>query len=258
MGSPDWYRWYPAKWATGVIMLTPEQRGVYIDVINIILERGSCPEDYAFLAKVCGCRIDRVRRVISELVGHRKLTIGGGTIRQERANNERRMAEELTLRARSRVSKRYENNDLASTSRVEKSRVEDTDTSLRSVSPTHGVGERASRLPDDWSPDQDQAAYAIALGLDPDSTAEDFRDYWCSKAGRDAFKRNWNRTWQSWCRKAAEFKARQRRTSSNGRSHVSISEAARNVARRMEQIREDRERAHEAAHGDSFPRLVAG
>lgn len=111
MSGPDWYRWYPSKYAHGVIGLTPEQRGVYMDIINIILDRGSCPEDYRYLAKACNCRIDRLRRLISELVDKDKLLIGQSEIVQKRAKNERRMAEEFTKIGHSLAVSRWSNRE---------------------------------------------------------------------------------------------------------------------------------------------------
>ena len=32
--------------------------------------------------------------------------------------------------------------------------------------------------------------------------AEKFRDFWCSKAGREAAKLDWQATWRNWCRNA--------------------------------------------------------
>lgn len=60
---------------------------------------------------------------------------------------------------------------------------------------------RAHRLPEDWQPSQEDAAYAVQLGLDPVRTAQDFRDHWHTKGGKDARKTDWGRTWQVWCRK---------------------------------------------------------
>lgn len=113
MSGPDWYRWFPAKWASGVILLTPEQRGVYIDIINVIYDRGECPEDFGYLAKVCNCRVPRVRRIVGELVAHGKLSIVSGTIRQQRAHTERTNSEEFSELQRQRGRHRHKNKHLA-------------------------------------------------------------------------------------------------------------------------------------------------
>lgn len=73
--------------------------------------------------------------------------------------------------------------------------------------PTTDVGatagpkaKRGSRLPDDWQPDDADRAFAAAHGLNPeeiDRGAFEFRNYWTSRAGREACKLNWSRTWQN-------------------------------------------------------------
>lgn len=59
---------------------------------------------------------------------------------------------------------------------------------------------RGSRLPDDWQPDDADRAFAVAHGLNPeeiDRGAFEFRNYWTSRAGREALKLSWPRTWQN-------------------------------------------------------------
>jgi hypothetical protein len=60
---------------------------------------------------------------------------------------------------------------------------------------------RATRLPPDWQPSQDDRAFALNLGLNVQSVAAGFRDYWHAKAGKDATKLDWSATWRNWCRK---------------------------------------------------------
>jgi hypothetical protein len=66
------------------------------------------------------------------------------------------------------------------------------------------VSNRGSRLQESWVPEAAEQDYATKLGLDWRRVSEDFRGYWCSKAGKDALKTNWALTWQGWCRRAAE------------------------------------------------------
>jgi hypothetical protein len=65
--------------------------------------------------------------------------------------------------------------------------------------------ERGSRLAPEWAPSDEDAAYAIRLGLNPIEVLEDFRAHWLSKAGPDARKVSWSLTWQRWCRRVPEF-----------------------------------------------------
>jgi hypothetical protein len=60
---------------------------------------------------------------------------------------------------------------------------------------------RASRLQFDWKPSEVDFEYAHSKGLPHARIAtegEKFRNYWTAKAGRDATKIDWSRTWQNW------------------------------------------------------------
>jgi len=66
---------------------------------------------------------------------------------------------------------------------------------------------RGSRLADDWTPSAENVAYAMRLGfshVEVERLAERFRNFWLSKAGRDAAKLDWSRTWQNWASTEAE------------------------------------------------------
>jgi hypothetical protein len=63
---------------------------------------------------------------------------------------------------------------------------------------------RASRLPEDWNPSEDDLAFARSLEIDATREAERFRDYWNARAGPGAVKRDWPATWRNWIRKATE------------------------------------------------------
>jgi hypothetical protein len=61
---------------------------------------------------------------------------------------------------------------------------------------------RATRLPSDWTPSEDQIKYCRdnRPDLNPLWVADNFRNYWVSKP-TGATKLDWNLTWQSWVRK---------------------------------------------------------
>jgi len=58
------------------------------------------------------------------------------------------------------------------------------------------------RLPEDWQPSPDELAWCMKQrpDLDPEVTAEKFRDYWISVPGQKGRKVNWTATWRSWVR----------------------------------------------------------
>lgn len=62
----------------------------------------------------------------------------------------------------------------------------------------------AARLPDPWPLTPEREKYAVEQGVDPLRTHQDFCDYWHAKAGPNARKLDWDATWRTWCRRAAE------------------------------------------------------
>lgn len=66
---------------------------------------------------------------------------------------------------------------------------------------------KGSRLKADWQPSAENVAFAMGHGFtrsDVDRMADRFRNYWLAKAGRDAVKLDWSRTWQNWASTEAE------------------------------------------------------
>jgi hypothetical protein len=59
-----------------------------------------------------------------------------------------------------------------------------------------------SRLPDDWRPTAEQLAWARAerQDINPEREADNFRDYWHAKPGKDGRKLDWGKTWCNWIR----------------------------------------------------------
>jgi uncharacterized protein YdaU (DUF1376 family) len=66
--------------------------------------------------------------------------------------------------------------------------------------------DRGTRLPDEWSPSEDDRAFAGSLGVAVEREAASFRDYWHSKPGADGRKTNWSATWRNWVRRSSERK----------------------------------------------------
>jgi hypothetical protein len=70
-------------------------------------------------------------------------------------------------------------------------------------SPSESKGARASRLPTDWQPSDEDMNFCKAErpDLDVGDVAAQFRDYWIAKSGRDATKKDWPATWRNWVRR---------------------------------------------------------
>lgn len=71
----------------------------------------------------------------------------------------------------------------------------------------------ATRIPDDFQPDEKMKAWFVAENLhtviaNPRAEHDDFCDYWRAKAGADARKIDWPATWRRWMRTAAQRASR--------------------------------------------------
>lgn len=62
----------------------------------------------------------------------------------------------------------------------------------------------AARLPDPWPLTPERGKYAAEQGVDPLRTHQDFCDYWHARADAGARKLDWDATWRTWCRRAAD------------------------------------------------------
>lgn len=84
-----------------------------------------------------------------------------------------------------------------------------------SESRAEAVRSRGSRLPPDWKFPDDWKAWASEKrpDLDPEITAERFRDFWIAKAGKDGRKLDWHATWRNWVRN-------ERAAGGNGKDHA--------------------------------------
>ena len=94
--------------------------------------------------------------------------------------------------------------------------------------------DRGSRLPADWTPSDEDRAFAQAEGIDPDREAGSFRDYWTSKPGAAGRKSNWSATWRNWVRRSAERKPAHVEQPRYRNGFIALAE---------KRAREDRERA---------------
>jgi hypothetical protein len=76
---------------------------------------------------------------------------------------------------------------------------------------------RGRRIPPDFSVTEEHRLFAEKNRLvSPDSEIGAFKDYWEAKAGRDAVKLDWDKTFRNWLRNAQTFK---RNGGSNGGSN---------------------------------------
>lgn len=65
---------------------------------------------------------------------------------------------------------------------------------------------RATRLPDDFIPEQEAIELAISLDVNAEYEFSKFKDYWIGVSGARGTKLDWNATFRNWVRRASEQK----------------------------------------------------
>lgn len=70
-----------------------------------------------------------------------------------------------------------------------------------------GARKRGTRLPEDFAPSPELLAWAKEKrpAVDADLETERFRNYWHAESGAKATKIDWDKTWQNWILRAAEY-----------------------------------------------------
>lgn len=84
----------------------------------------------------------------------------------------------------------------------------EADTEKKDHSASKRSAERGTRLAEDFMISAEDRAFAADLGLDPDLTADEFRDFWTAVPGTRGRKLNWSKTFRNRCRELAKRPAR--------------------------------------------------
>lgn len=216
MTSDPWIKFFPSDWLGGTSGLTAAERGVYITILALVYETGGpIKMDRARLARRCGVPAGSFKRILTALLDEGKLfetEVGLSNSRAEKELGEREIAHTKrqsgarktnAILAEKRQQKQGGDERSASRSanantRSQKPEVKDT---------PNGVSKKkqGTRLPEDWVLPRDWGDWALAEGWTENvirDQADRFRDYWISKTGRDATKRDWLATWRNWMRNA--------------------------------------------------------
>tara|TARA_Y100000310_G_scaffold99216_1_gene97006 strand:+ start:153 stop:1079 length:927 start_codon:yes stop_codon:yes gene_type:complete len=86
MAIYDWVRWWPEKAIDGFAVLSLEERGAYITVLNLIFARqNQLPDDDRFLAAAMMTSVRQWRRIKRTLIAKKKIQIRDGLIHNTRA-----------------------------------------------------------------------------------------------------------------------------------------------------------------------------
>lgn len=207
--------------------LTLEERGAYNTLLDMIYDRGQpIPDDPRWIAGWMGCSLRRWSIIRAKLISDGKIyeiTVNAvPCLMNERAAKEienqsklsRKLSESGAKGGRKRAEKNTDDNknsDLVEAEALQRPK-------LKTKTETEGTSEanassatKGKRLSENWAPDEIEIAMARKRGLNDaeiEIEADKFRNYWCSRSGATAAKRNWPRTWDNWCIEAAGRRGR--------------------------------------------------
>lgn len=214
----DWFRsWHGAptdpKWL-GIAKRAGVAPGIAVAVAWALMDRASQAEDRGSivgydadgLGYFYGCEPEQVGAIVQAMTDKGMLVDGRFAAWEKRQPKREREQDDSTDRVRAhRAMKRHVTPCNASET-TETPRV-DTDTdisSLRSdIARDAGNGSRqkkGTRLPPDWQPSEEDTDYAVSHGVPRDkipTLAEEYRNYWCARPGKDGLKLDWSATWRN-------------------------------------------------------------
>ena len=225
---------YPQDWLIATGKMTPEQRGVFIQIVALIYShRGAIENDPAWIGRAANCSSRLVRSVIDQLVASDDLQIDGSKIRQRRCERElnahRTRLEYSAKGGRNKAEnerKSKENKDLSSSdanasppspSYPIPSQLRDEAKASSAPLPPKGEAElkldldppakpkepkNGKRLiPPDWQPDAAAHQLAASLGVDLNACLGEFLDWVKSKRPMYA---DWQATFRNSLRRASQ------------------------------------------------------
>jgi hypothetical protein len=115
---------------------------------------------------------------------------------------------------------------------------------------------RATRLPVDWVLPGSWGKWALDQGYSEASIrleADKFRDFWCSKAGKDATKLDWLMTWRNWMRNSSSSRGPPASVGADGlardaQGRVSMADFTSKILEQARQLENDEGRTIEASY----------
>ena len=227
-----WFRWYAGTVEDGKFRYVARNAGVTLPTVialwAALLEdasnddhRGVVTRNEDFFAAILDLEDGIAEQILSAMQSAGLISVGHGAITILRWN-ERQFETDKGDGTNAERQKRYrsrrkQNEQVAAVTPLRNGTVTaqrtdtDTDTDTESISAVARTAEpsackpRATRLGSDWKLPDDwrqwaRINFATATDAMVSAEADQFRDFWISKAGREAAKLDWGATWRNWCR----------------------------------------------------------
>jgi len=202
MNGLPYYQAYPRDFIEGTVGMPFEIKCAYRVVLDLIyMHGGDLPDDARYISGILGCSIRKWKSIRNSLVEIGKLQVSGEFLTNYRAVS---MLETTAKYQRKQSENRRtpnKNKDLQSPPLHHTDT--DTDTEEKRDTKVSPKKARGSRLSDDWVLPKEWGEWALSQGWSETAVrleADKFRDFWISKAGKDATKLDWLATWRNWLR----------------------------------------------------------
>jgi uncharacterized protein YdaU (DUF1376 family) len=189
--------------------LTIDEHGAYLILLGAMWRRdGSIPNDDKDIARILGVTVAKWKKIKARLSEF--LTIDDDKISQEKLRKvwektQEKIAKNSANGAKGGRPKGNGNNNLGKAN------------GSHSLNPNESIPEplpekeldkssskKGSRLPDDWIAPRAFVEWPVQnLGWTENRAQGElakFKDYWVSKTGQGATKKDWLATWRNWCR----------------------------------------------------------
>lgn len=186
--------------------LSTVEHGAYLLLLMEAWRRPSCslPDDDKMLCRLVGLPLDEwlsiKEMVLSFWVKSRNEWV------QKRLKKERQYLVDKSSLQRRRVLGRWNKTENDDTKNVPKANRENTPTPTPTptIKKEPSAPKKGTRIDPNYQPPRE---WSLAQGLDIailESQLQQFKNYWLAKAGADAVKIDWDRTWQNWILKYLE------------------------------------------------------
>lgn len=201
-----WMPWYIADYLADTTHLSTVEHGAYDLLLMTGWKRGGeLPDDDKQLAAITKLPLRQwlaIRETIAAFY-----TVADSVWRQKRQGIELAKAKQVS-NVRQEAGKRGGKAKANATANERQNPTQSQSHSQEPTVPSSRSQARGARLASDWTLPQNWTPFALANGFTVETAireSEKFRDYWHAATGQRATSMDWQKSWQNWIRKAADY-----------------------------------------------------
>lgn len=213
MSAPPYMPFYVGDYLADTTHLTTLEHGAYLLLLSTMWRAGgSLPADDAKLSRftrLTPAQWDRIKGTILSFFDMEDGEITQGRLTREMDRHSKAVKQRRDSGLLGGKAKALKNNDNAlaaasvSPKQPEPEPEPKKETEANASAKTSEPKAKGTRLPDDWTPQFAEIAFAKQHGMTLEEItleADKFRDFWCAKPGAGGRKSDWPATWRNWCR----------------------------------------------------------